>query len=150
MNVTTHFAKFVQSHGGSIESIRSFPQAAGSQAEAHLPEIAKGLADHFELIGNPATSPAQVDAAKAKVAALQERLPEAFEGMADLADKAAPESVAIGYKAGPEPGMFSLAIHNFGLFNSPPTIYAERTGTLYVDTTPGQEGLQYAFVPSKG
>ena len=149
MVVTTNFAKFVQSQGGSTDSIRSFPQTAGSQAETHLPEVAKGMADHFELIGNPASTPAQVSAAKVKMAALQERLPEAFEGLTDLADKAAPESVAISYKAGPEAGMFSLAIHDFGLFNSPPTVYAERTGTLFVDTTPGQDGLQYAFVPKQ-
>lgn len=43
--------------------------------------------------------------------------------------------------------MFSVEVHQMGFFNSPPTIAGEKTGTLFVDTPPGQDGLQDAFVP---
>jgi len=148
MQVRSPFNNFIsQSTGGAKPAATNIECPANSQGEAHLGTVAKAMADHFEFISQPGHSESEINQAKAKMGAVVDQYPEAFETLSTIGDKVAPESVTVGFKEGPQPGIFSLQVHEFGLFNSPPTICGQRTGTLFIDTTPGQDGIEAAFVP---
>lgn len=146
MNVNPAFGNMVKAAGGRASQIKQAEVAANTPSEKGLPDVARAMADHIDFIGQDHTE-SEIQSAKARMLEVQQKHPEAFETLADLGDKACPESVMTGYKSGAQPGMFSVEVHQMGFFNSPPTIAGEKTGTLFVDTTPGQDGLQYAFLP---
>jgi len=148
MQVRSPFNNFIsQSTGGAKPGATTIECPANSQSETHLGTVAKAMADHFEFISQPGLSESEVNQAKEKMGAVLDKYPEAFETLSTIGDKVVPESVTVGFKEGPQPGLFSLQVHEFGLFNNPPTICGQRTGTLFVDTTPGQNGVDAAFVP---
>ena len=148
MQVRSPFNNFIQrSTGGAKPATTNIDCPANSQGETYLGTVAKAMADHIEFISQPGHSESEINQAKAKMGAVVDKYPEAFETLSTIGDKVAPESVTVGFQEGPQPGMFSLQVHEFGIFNSPPTICGQRTGTLFIDTTPGQEGIEAAFVP---
>ena len=119
---------------------------ANSAGEQHLATVARAMADHIEFTNAPGHSESEINHAKSKLGAVIEQYPDAFETLSTIGDKVIPESVTVGFQQA-LPGVFVLDVHEFGLFNSPPTICGERTGTLFVDTTPGQDGIETFFVP---
>ena len=148
MTVRSAFSDFIShSAGGAKPTPKTIDCPANSAAEEHLGTVARAMADHFDFINDPGHSESEVDQAKAKMSAVVEKYPDAFETLSTIGDKVTPESVTVGFEAGPEPGIFKMNVHQFGLFDSPPTICGKRTGTLFVDTTPGQDGVEAAFVP---
>jgi hypothetical protein len=148
MNVRSAFTDFISSSAaGAKPAPQTIECPANSPAEEQLPTVARAMADHFDFINEPGHSPSEINQAKAKMSAVVDQYPEAFETLSTVSDQVVPESVTVGYEEGPQPGMFRLDVHEFGLFNSPPTICGERTGTLFIDTTPGQDGIEAAFVP---
>lgn len=148
MIVRNAFSDFISSSAaGAKPTPKTIDCPANSAGEEHLATVARAMADHFDFINEPGHSESEINQAKAKMSAVVDQYPEAFETLSTIGDKVVPESVTVGYEEGPQPGIFRLNVHEFGLFNSPPTICGERTGTLFVDTTPGQDGIEAAFVP---
>lgn len=148
MQVRSAFSNFIsQATGGAKPTPVTIECPANSAEEQNLATVAKSMADHFDFMNKPGHSESAIDQAKAKMGAVMDKHPEAFEMLSTIGEEVVPESVTVAFKEGPEPGLFSLNVHEFGIFNSPPTICGQRTGTIFVDTTPGKDGIEAAFVP---
>lgn len=149
MNIRPAFSNFIQSQTGIAKpSIGTVESPGQSDAEQNLPGLAKGMADYFGTVRTNMPE-SEVEKYKKPMAAMIEAHPEAQETFAQIADKACPEGLPIAYTAGPEEGIFQVQINEFNLFHAQPELYGPKMGTLFVDTTPSADGIQYFFHSDK-
>jgi len=141
MRVRADFTTFIATNtGNSKPEIKETPSPAKSDAEQFMPALVENTANYYGQL-NTTMSDQEVDALKESGRELLEKHGEALEGFMDIAQGSCPDGLPVHYKAGPKPGLFSVEICE-GNLGSSSSLYGGALGTLFVDTTPGKDGIQ--------
>lgn len=149
MNVRPAFISFIQQSAGvSQPQISQIAEPANSDAETYSPSVMEKVGNYYGKVAAGA-SPQELESDKAALGPALEEHPTVMDVLANISDKACPETLPTGYLAGPETGIYGVDVSQPNIFGGGSNPFGDKLGTLFIDTTPGKEGFQYSFQPKE-